>query len=123
MPVILPSEKGQLRSRLVYFVLYASLALGSLTMVYPFLLMASGSFKSRVDVQELDLVPRFIHDDTMLFRKYVEAKYSERIEEYRSATGDGARNFYAIDATPRGRLRAANASRRTQELAARDRDD
>ena len=96
MPVILPSEKGQLRSRLVYFVLYASLALGSLTMVYPFLLMASGSFKSRVDVQELDLVPRFIHDDTMLFRKYVEAKYSERIEEYRSATGDEARNFRVV---------------------------
>ena len=96
MPVILPSEKRQFRSRLVYFVLYASLALGSLTMVYPFLLMASGSFKSRVDVQELDLVPRFIHDDTMLFRKYVEAKYSERIEEYRSATGDEARNFRVV---------------------------
>ena len=82
MPVILPSEKGQLRSRLVYFVLYASLAMGSLTMVYPFLLMASGSLKSRVDVQDLDLVPRFIHDDALLFRKYVEAKYNERIEEY-----------------------------------------
>ena len=96
MPVILPSEKRQFRSRLVYFVLYASLALGSLSMVYPFLLMASGSFKSRVDVQDLDLVPRYIHDDTMLFRKYVEAKYSERIVEYRSATGDDARNFRAI---------------------------
>ncbi|MEC7235892.1 MAG: hypothetical protein VXV86_04360, partial [Verrucomicrobiota bacterium] len=65
-------------------------------MVYPFLLMASGSFKSRVDVQELDLVPRFIHDDTMLFRKYVEAKYSERIVEFRSATGDDAPNFRAV---------------------------
>ncbi|MEC7281808.1 MAG: ABC transporter permease subunit, partial [Verrucomicrobiota bacterium] len=96
MPVILPSEKRQFRSRLVYFALYASLALGSLSMVYPFLLMASGSFKSRVDVQELDLVPRFIHDDTMLFRKYVEAKYSERIVEFRSATGDDAPNFRAV---------------------------
>ncbi|MEC7287881.1 MAG: hypothetical protein VXU42_04245, partial [Verrucomicrobiota bacterium] len=96
MPVILPSEKRQFRSRLVYFALYASLALGSLSMVYPFLLMASGSFKSRVDVQELDLVPRFIHDDAMLFRKYVEAKYSERIVEFRSATGDDAPNFRAV---------------------------
>ena len=96
MPVILPSEKGQLRSRLVYFVLYASLAMGSLTMVYPFLLMASGSLKSRVDVQDLDLVPRFIHDDALLFRKYVEAKYNERIEEFRSATGSDSRNFRAV---------------------------
>ena len=96
MPVILPSEKGQLRSRLVYFVLYTLLAVGSLTMVYPFLLMASGSLKSRVDVQDLDLVPRFIHDDALLFRKYVEAKYNERIEEFRSATGDDSRNFRAV---------------------------
>ena len=96
MPVILPSEKRKLRSRLVYLVLYTSLAVGSLSMVYPFLLMASGSFKSRVDVQDLDLVPRFIHDETVLFRKYVEAKYSERIVEYRSATGDDARNFRAV---------------------------
>ena len=96
MPVILPSEKRKLRSRLVYLVLYASLAVGSLSMVYPFLLMASGSFKSRVDVQDLDLVPRFIPDETVLFRKYVEAKYSERIVEYRSATGDDARNFRAV---------------------------
>ncbi len=96
MPVILPSEKGQLRSRLVYFVLYASLAVGSITMVYPFLLMASGSLKSRVDVQDLDLVPRFIHDDALLFRKYVEAKYNERIEEFRSATGSDSRNFRAV---------------------------
>ncbi len=96
MPVILPSEKRKFRSRLVYLVLYAMLAVGSLSMVYPFLLMASGSFKSRVDVQDLDLVPRFIHDETVLFRKYVEAKYSERIVEYRSATGDDARNFRAV---------------------------
>ena len=73
MPVILPSEKKQLRSRLVYLLIYALLAVGSLSMVYPFLLMASGSFKSRVDVQDLDIIPRFIHDEAVLFRKYSEA--------------------------------------------------
>ena len=97
MPVILQSEKRQFRSRLVHLVIYALLAVGSLSMVYPFLLMASGSFKSRVDVQDLDLVPRFVYDEAMLFRKYAEAKYSEVIVEYRSATGDDARNFRAIE--------------------------
>lgn len=96
MPVILPSEKRQFRSRMVYLVLYGLLILGSLSMVYPFLLMASGSFKSRVDVQDLDIIPRYVHDEEMLFRKYAEAKYSERIVEYRDATGDDARNFRAI---------------------------
>lgn len=97
MPVILQSEKRQLRSRLVYLVLYALLFIGSLSMVYPFLLMASGSFKSRVDVQDLDLIPRFVFDEAMLFRKFAEAKYNESIIEYRSATGDEARNFRAIE--------------------------
>ncbi len=97
MPVILQSEKRQFRSRLVHLVIYALLAVGSLSMVYPFLLMASGSFKSRVDVQDLDLVPRFVYDEAMLFRKYAEAKYSEVIVEYRSATGDDARNFRAME--------------------------
>ena len=97
MPVILNSEKRQFRSRLVYLVLYTLLVVGSLSMVYPFLLMASGSFKSRVDVQDLDLVPRFVYDEAVLFRKYAEAKYSESITEYRSATGDEARNFRAIE--------------------------
>ncbi len=97
MPVILPSEKRQFRSRMVYLVLYGLLVLGSLSMVYPFLLMASGSFKSRVDVQELDIIPRYLNDREMLFRKYSEAKYGERIVEYRDATGDAARNFRSIE--------------------------
>lgn len=97
MPVILPSEKRQFRSRLVYLVLYVLLVAGSLSMVYPFLLMASGSFKSRVDVRDLDIIPRYVYDVETLFRKYAEAKYSERIVEYRDATGDNARNFRSIE--------------------------
>ena len=53
MPIILKSEKRQSRTRIVHIVLYTMLALGAVTMVYPFLLMTSGSFKSKVDVQDL----------------------------------------------------------------------
>ena len=79
MPVILPSEKRKLSSRLIYLLLYSLLVLGSLSMVYPFLLMTSGSFKSRVDVQDLDLLPRFLYEKPILLSKYAEAKYNERI--------------------------------------------
>lgn len=96
MPVILPSEKRKLRSRLVYLVLYTLLIIGSLSMVYPFLLMASGSFKSRVDVHDLDLLPRFFHDESILFSKFVEAKYNEDIIAYNDATSTRTRNFRAV---------------------------
>ncbi len=65
-------------------------------MVYPFLQMVSGSVKSRVDAQDLDIVPRFLHDDEMLYRKYEEAKYSEDLQSYVRTTGDGVRNFRSI---------------------------
>ncbi len=71
--------------------------MGSLTMAYPFLLMVSGSIKSRVDVQDLDLIPKFLHDDALLYSKYTEAKYNERILDYRLATGDSSRNFREVE--------------------------
>lgn len=97
MPVILPSEKRKLSSRLIYLLLYSLLVLGSLSMVYPFLLMTSGSFKSRVDVQDLDLLPRFLYEKPILLSKYAEAKYNERIVDYRDATGTAAQNFRSIE--------------------------
>lgn len=97
MAIILNSERRQKYSRLVYFFLYLILGLGSLTMAYPFLLMVSGSIKSRVDVQDLDLIPKFLHDDALLYSKYTEAKYNERILDYRLATGDSSRNFREVE--------------------------
>lgn len=96
MPIILKSEKRQPRTRIVHIVLYAMLALGAVTMVYPFLLMASGSFKSKVDVQDLNIIPKYLYKDDILFKKYVEAKYNESITEYQAATGDIAQNFRLV---------------------------
>ena len=66
-------------------------------MAYPFLLMVSGSIKSRVDVQDLDLIPKFLRDDALLYRKYSEAKYNERILDYRLASGEDSRNFREVE--------------------------
>ena len=96
MPIILKSEKRQPRTRIVHIALYTMLALGAVTMVYPFLLMASGSFKSKVDVQDLNIIPKYLYKDDILFKKYVEAKYNESIAEYHAATGDIAQNFRLV---------------------------
>ena len=39
------------------------LTLGAVTMVYPFLLMISGSFKSEVDTESFNMVPAYWFDD------------------------------------------------------------
>lgn len=45
-------------------------------MLYPFLLMVSGSMKSEVDSREMDVIPRFLVNETALFRKFSEQRYA-----------------------------------------------
>jgi len=54
--------------------MYAALILGGLTMVVPFMVMLSSSFKSSVDGQKYDLIPAYWHDQHMLALKYLEQK-------------------------------------------------
>ena len=96
MPIILKTERRHISTWVLYAVLYLILTAGAATMVYPFLQMVSGSVKSRVDGQDLDIIPRFLHDDAMLYRKYEESKYSEDLQAYARTTGDEVRNFRAV---------------------------
>lgn len=67
--------------RLLFLGIYAFLILGGLTMVYPFLLMISGSTKSAVDMQYFDAVPRFLYDDAWLYRKHLEGLFNEDVSQ------------------------------------------
>ena len=53
------------------------LLLGAITMIYPFLLMLSSSVKSAVDSQKMSLLPDYLYNDKVLFRKYLESRYNE----------------------------------------------
>jgi len=100
MPIILQTERRNWRTRLFVGGMYAVLGVGAVTMIYPFLLMVSGSAKSRLDANELNVVPRYLHDEDMLYRKYTEAKYNEDLLLYLMTTGDPARSFRAVDPPP-----------------------
>jgi multiple sugar transport system permease protein len=93
MPAILQTELRNWRVRLLVSGMYAMLVLGGLTMVYPFLIMLSGSTKSNVDVNDYDLVPRYWHDDAMLYRKYVEEKCNEQFSTFSDNYGSDAFRF------------------------------
>ncbi len=49
MGVILESERKSLKARIFFALLYSILALGAVTMVYPFAIMFAGSFSSKYD--------------------------------------------------------------------------
>lgn len=79
MPIISRIGRRSPKVRALYVGMYAFLILGAATMVYPFLIMISGSTKSAVDIKYFDVVPRFLREDVWLYRKHIEALFNERV--------------------------------------------
>ncbi len=77
--------------------IYVVLAAGAVTMVYPFLVLVSGSTKSAVDLSEYDVFPRFLHDDLTLYRKHVEGLFNESLAAMNIAYGTEFRTFGAVE--------------------------
>ena len=80
MPVISKIGAKSFKVRLVYGTMLTFLIIGAATMVYPLLLMLSGSVKSETDIVYVRPYPRYWFDDEILFQKYVESKYNMRHE-------------------------------------------
>lgn len=60
-------------------VLYFILAVGALTTLYPFAIMASTGLKGPTDQNTLDLVPAYFSDPKILSEKYIDDKYSGNV--------------------------------------------
>ena len=97
MSVVLQTERKHIGTRIFWGVLYLLLFIGAASMIYPFLMMVSGSFKSRIDAAEMDVVPRFFSDDQLLYQKYVEAKYGEDINLYNEVNNTTLSNFSQLE--------------------------
>lgn len=82
MPIISTVGRKQRGHRIPIAVMYIVLALGAVTMVYPFLLMLSTSLTSEVDSRDFKIIPRYVYDEDTLYRKYIESKYNEDVVRY-----------------------------------------
>ena len=80
------------KTRLALGLIYATLIFGAATMIYPFMLMLTGSTGSEADAASISIYPEFWTDDTMLFRKYAESKHNTRLENIRAAWGGPVTN-------------------------------
>jgi ABC-type glycerol-3-phosphate transport system permease component len=76
MPIISEIGKRSAKVRLLYAFIYLVLLVGSVTMIYPLLLMLSGSVKSEADSWSIKPYPEFWFDDLILYQKYAESKYN-----------------------------------------------
>ena len=85
MPIISKVGRRSWSVRLLISSIYLTLLIGAVTMIYPFMIMISGSTKSQVDVAEFKPYPSFLFDDTMLYRKHVEGVFNERTDTMKIA--------------------------------------
>ncbi len=91
MPVITKIEAKSLKGRLFHAGIIVALILGSITMIYPFLIMISGAMRSQMDQTDLAIKPKYFDDDNELNRKFIESKYNfdfALLRQYRRC-GDG----------------------------------
>ena len=61
MPIIPVIGRKTPKLRAVIIFIYALLILGSITMVYPFMIMLSGSIKGNTDIDRMDPFPQFAY--------------------------------------------------------------
>jgi len=87
VPIIPTVGRKSLRMRLLDALIYLVLAIGGITVVYPFLLMLSTSITSGPDTNDFRLIPRYLNDNNVLFAKYVDDKYSGDLEAVNSTYG------------------------------------
>ncbi len=115
MPILPKTGRKSPAMRALIASLYAVLALGSITMVYPFLLMVATSITSGMDSGEFRVVPRYLYDDHILFAKYLETKYGgpgtfnglarTRYQGFAQVAED--LDMFVSGAAPRGKLTPA----------------
>jgi ABC-type glycerol-3-phosphate transport system permease component len=77
MPIIGKVGTRSWKGRSLHTSIHLILLLGSITMVYPFLIMISSSFKSNVDATEFSILPKYFHEPIVLYKKFLESRYNE----------------------------------------------
>ena len=96
MPILPAIGRRSFGARLLVAGIYLVLGLGAVTMLYPFLLMLSGSLKTAGDLRDVRLVPPYLMDDRPLYRAYVEGLFNESLDLYRAAYALDDRSFEAV---------------------------
>ena len=75
MSMILDTERRHWSTRALYVGMYVVVTIGALTMLFPFLIMISGSLKCQQDFDDFEVIPSFLSDEKLLFHKFEAARY------------------------------------------------
>ena len=100
MPILSPIGRRSWRVRLLTSGMYILLIGGAISMVYPFLLMLSGSTKSGTDAASARILPPFFRSETALYAKFVEGLFNESLDLLRYTYGGELTSFERVAPPP-----------------------
>ena len=78
MPIIGNVEKKNIKVKILGLAIHLILIVGGATMIYPLLIMISGSLKSDVDFNDFSIAPEYVYDNRLLFQKHLLSKYNNK---------------------------------------------
>lgn len=110
-----PCEQRTLTARAVYAFIYTVLILGSVTMIYPFLLMLGASLTSDTDFDDWRVIPTYLHDDTALFRKWMSDRYGADFNTARRIHRLNVTSFRFLEEMPDYHVRDPRVQRRVED--------
>lgn len=87
-----PIAERSPRTRILYFVTYAFLILGGLTMIFPFLIMMTGSLEPYPQ-KGVNLFPSYLVSSQEMWKRFLQVKYSGDASRVRAAWGDDTFDF------------------------------
>lgn len=96
MAILSPIIRRSISGRTLIGAIYLVLVAGSISTLYPFALMLAGSTKSGMDLRAWDVIPGFLRDDSVLYRKYVEALFNESLDAMGATYATEALTFEQI---------------------------
>ena len=96
MSLIAKTARKSVRGRLLILSMYLLLTAGAATMVYPFLLMLSGSTRSALDAHESNIIPTYLIDPEQLYRKFAEGFFNESLAMARITLQTNLSSFTAL---------------------------
>lgn len=115
MPLLGPVERRTSWAWLIFSAIYAVLVAGSVTMVYPFLLMLGASITTPADFDEWRVLPAYLTDDVALFRKWMDDRYGTAIATARIIHGTDITGFRYAESIPDYGVQQPEVQRRVDD--------
>src|SRR3989304_9008141 len=100
MPLISKIGRRSKAVRILNTSIHLLLLAGGITMVYPFLIMLSGSAKSDLDFKYFNMVPKYLSSETILFQKHLYTKYNSRLSIANDCLNEQLTSFEKLEPPP-----------------------